>query len=120
MVDLLFDWFGISCMTTDKFCFYKQNRLVQTGQRGGQQYSDTSPFSIPWLRLKRTPAFGKVIEIRAITVFAYISMKQGPKMFSSLFIVSKVYLMSPQKDPQNSGKMQQQQKFCRQNFSSTC
>jgi hypothetical protein len=29
-------------MTTDNFCFYLQNRLVQTSQTGGQQYSDTS------------------------------------------------------------------------------
>jgi hypothetical protein len=36
-------------MTNDKFCFYLQNRLIQTSQTGGQQYSDTSPFSIPWL-----------------------------------------------------------------------
>jgi hypothetical protein len=43
----LFDWFGISCMTTDNFCFYLQNRLIQTSQAGGQWYSDTSPFSIP-------------------------------------------------------------------------
>jgi hypothetical protein len=35
-------------MTTDNFCFYFQNRLIQTSQTGGQQYSDTSPFSIPW------------------------------------------------------------------------
>ncbi len=28
----LFDWFGISCMTTDNFCFYLQNRLIQTSQ----------------------------------------------------------------------------------------
>jgi hypothetical protein len=35
-------------MTTDKFCFYLQNRLIQTGQTGGQLYSDTSPFSVPW------------------------------------------------------------------------
>jgi hypothetical protein len=35
-------------MTTDNFCFYLQNRLTQTSQTGGQQYSDTSPFSIPW------------------------------------------------------------------------
>jgi hypothetical protein len=28
--DLLFDWFGISCMTTDNFRFYSQNRLIQT------------------------------------------------------------------------------------------
>ena len=50
MVDLLFDWFVISCMTTDIFCFYLQNRLIQTSRTGGQQYSDTSPFSIPWYR----------------------------------------------------------------------
>ncbi len=48
-VDLLIDWFGISCMTTDNFCFYLQNRLIQTSQTGGQRYSDTSPFSIPSL-----------------------------------------------------------------------
>jgi len=34
-------------MTTDNFCFYLQNRLIQTRQTGGQRYSDTSPFSIP-------------------------------------------------------------------------
>ena len=48
-VDLLFDWFGISRMTTDNFCFYLQNSLIQTSQTGGQRYSDTSPFCIPWL-----------------------------------------------------------------------
>jgi hypothetical protein len=40
-------------MTTDNFCFYLQNRLIQTSQTGGQWYSDTSPFSIfsiPWLQ----------------------------------------------------------------------
>ncbi len=36
-VDLLFDWFGISCMTSDIFCFYLQNGLIQTSQTGGQQ-----------------------------------------------------------------------------------
>jgi hypothetical protein len=49
-IDLLFDWFGISCMTTDNFCFYFQNRLIQTSQTGDQWYSDTSPFSIPCFR----------------------------------------------------------------------
>ncbi len=49
-IDLLFDWFGISCMTDDNFCFYLQNRQIKTGQTGGQRYSDTSPFSIPWVR----------------------------------------------------------------------
>ncbi len=27
-VDLLFNWFGINCRTTDSFCFYLQNRLI--------------------------------------------------------------------------------------------
>ncbi len=27
---------------------FLQNRLIQTSQTGGQWYSDTSPFSIPW------------------------------------------------------------------------
>ncbi len=45
--DLLFDWFLISCMTIEIFCFYLQNRLIQTSQTGGQPYSDTPPFSIP-------------------------------------------------------------------------
>jgi len=46
-IDLLFDWFWISFMTTDNLCFYLQNRLIQTSQTGGQ--CDTSPFSIPWV-----------------------------------------------------------------------
>jgi hypothetical protein len=47
-IDLLFDWFGMNCMTTDIFVFYLQNRIIQTSQIGGQQYKDTSLFSIPW------------------------------------------------------------------------
>jgi hypothetical protein len=47
-IDLLFDWFGVSCMTTDNFCYHLQNRSIQTGQTGGHWYSDTFPFSIPW------------------------------------------------------------------------
>ncbi len=31
-------------MATDNFYFHLQNRLIQTSQTGGQQYSDTSPF----------------------------------------------------------------------------
>ncbi len=47
-IDLLFNSFGIRCMTTDILCFYLQNRLIQTSQTGGQRYSDTSLFSIHW------------------------------------------------------------------------
>ncbi len=35
-------------MTTDNFCFYLQNRLIQTSQTGGEWYSDTPPNNIPW------------------------------------------------------------------------
>ena len=45
--------FGISCMTTDNFCFHFQNRLIQTSQTGGQWYSDTSPLSIPWFSIEQ-------------------------------------------------------------------
>jgi len=38
-------------MTIDILRFYLQNGLIQTSQTGGQWYSDTSPFSIPWLYL---------------------------------------------------------------------
>jgi hypothetical protein len=31
-VDLLSDWFGISCMATDNFCFYLQNRTIWISQ----------------------------------------------------------------------------------------
>jgi hypothetical protein len=34
-------------MTTDNFCFYFQNKLIQTSQTVGQQYSDTSPLVFP-------------------------------------------------------------------------
>jgi hypothetical protein len=34
-------------MTTDNFCFYLQNSLIQTSQTGGQQYSDISPLVFP-------------------------------------------------------------------------
>jgi len=38
-------------MTNDNFSVYLQNRLGQTSETGGQWYSDTSPFSIPWIQL---------------------------------------------------------------------
>jgi hypothetical protein len=34
-------------MTTDNFCFYLKNRLIQTSQTGGQRYSDSSPLVFP-------------------------------------------------------------------------
>jgi hypothetical protein len=47
-------------MTTDNFCFYWQNRLIQNSQTGGQRYSDTSLFSIPWIKKWKTLTFWKM------------------------------------------------------------
>jgi hypothetical protein len=44
-------------MTTDNFCLYSQNRLIQTGQTGGEWYSDASPFSFPWIQGRTQPSF---------------------------------------------------------------
>ncbi len=44
-------------MTIGNICFYFRNRLIQTSQTGGQRYSDTSPFSIPCIKLKPTLKF---------------------------------------------------------------
>jgi hypothetical protein len=46
-------------MTTDNYGFYLQNGLIQTSQTGGQWYSDTSPFSIPWLTTLRNSLLRK-------------------------------------------------------------
>ncbi len=54
-IDLLSDWFGISCMMTGNFCFYLQDRLIQTSQTGGQWYSDTSPLEFPVRAFQAAP-----------------------------------------------------------------
>jgi hypothetical protein len=36
-----------------QFCFYLQNRLIQTSQTGGQWYNDTSPFCIALIRFTK-------------------------------------------------------------------
>ncbi len=64
-------------MATDNFCFYLQNRLVQTSQTGGQQYSDTSAFSIPCLRvrLEVSVRYRKVLHcVMLLTLFENIRL----------------------------------------------
>jgi hypothetical protein len=72
IVDLLFDWFGISFMTTDNFCFYLQNRLIQTSQTGGQWYSDTSLFSIPFTShcVQRLPG-ANVMKLSTVAIYVF-------------------------------------------------
>jgi hypothetical protein len=54
-------------MTTDKFCFYLQNRLIQTSQTGGQWYSDIPPLVFPGssklVCLSLTPAKGQFFSL---------------------------------------------------------
>ncbi len=50
-VDVLLYWFGLVCSANKiKNCQLSYSRF-QTSQTGGQRYSDTSPFSTPWLML---------------------------------------------------------------------
>jgi len=47
-IDLLCDLFGLACFANkNRNCKLSYN-WFQTSQTGGQWYSDTSPFSIPW------------------------------------------------------------------------
>ncbi len=47
-LDLLFDWFGLVCFVNKNINYELSYSLLQTSQTGGQWYSNTSPFSIPW------------------------------------------------------------------------
>jgi len=59
-------------MTTNNFCFYLQNRPIQTGQTGGQRYSDTSPFSIPWLN--QSSSLGTVLGVTKFIRMNYYAL----------------------------------------------
>jgi hypothetical protein len=65
-------------MTSDNFCFYLQNRLIQTSQTGGQQYSDTSPFSIPCSQILNMPL------ANGVAYFASSSVTKEEKGFIKL------------------------------------
>jgi hypothetical protein len=55
-----------SCMTTDNFCFYLENRLIQTSQTGGQWYRDISPLvfsGVVGLTVEWFAVSGKVCQI---------------------------------------------------------
>ncbi len=47
--DLLFDLFGLVCFASKNNNCQLTHNWFQTSQTGGQWYSDTSSFSIPWL-----------------------------------------------------------------------
>ncbi len=72
-------------MKTNNFCFYLQNRLIQTGQTGGQWYSDTSPFSIPWLEPNL---------FRAIQFFNEADTLESSSLLIYLAQMQKIYIQS--------------------------
>ncbi len=47
-IDLLFDCFALVCFANKNKNWQLSYSWFQTSQTGGQQYSDTYPFSIPW------------------------------------------------------------------------
>jgi hypothetical protein len=63
-------------MTTDNFCFYLQNRLIQTSQTGGQWYNDTSPFSIPWFYLHPSLVGVLITKFKVIFQAVFVRFKQ--------------------------------------------
>jgi hypothetical protein len=104
-VDPLFDWFAISCMTTDNFCFYFQNRLIQSSQAGGQWYSDNSPFSILCSRVELTysgnPTYYNLVEITTVKCL----MIQALSIIEKVTFIIKLFslkLMSKEPKPANS------------------
>jgi len=75
-------------MTPDNFCFYLRNRLIQTSQTGGQRYSDTSPFSIPWFNhsLNHDLAFQLLIRQGIFGIkFSTFLGKLGRLVFVNIF-----------------------------------
>jgi hypothetical protein len=78
-------------MTTDNFCFYLQNRLIQTSQTGGQCYSDTSPFSIPWYHISIRSSIGR--DKRASLLWQHVDY--NPKMIKTLGFSSGSQVASP-------------------------
>ncbi len=67
-------------MAADNFCFYLQNRLIQIRRTGGQWYSDTSSFSIPFIESVPRKHFSQV--------FLYVSISTRDPKYEGLNLVS--------------------------------
>jgi len=100
-------------MTTDIFCIYLQNRLIQTSQTGGQRYNDTSPLSIPCSRvmLQLVASFTVVIYghyifiVQATGWVPCICLESIDKDYKySRLSSTKAPILSPM--PQSDGKIQ--------------
>jgi hypothetical protein len=74
-------------MTTDDFCFYFQNRLIQTSQTGGRRYSGTSPFSIPWSNLNSVTRLGEILPLGYFSQLLPVSTHGLLKVFQNVLDV---------------------------------
>jgi hypothetical protein len=83
-------------MTTDNFCFHLQNGLIQTSETGGQWYSDTSPFSIPWCGYCLKPE-GSNFKLIAFFDKEYFAIKID--LLNSLIVKIKAFLRLSYKHP---------------------
>jgi hypothetical protein len=84
-------------MTTDNFCLYLQNRLIQISQTWGQRYSDTSPLVFPdpsvcvWSSVSlSSPSCLSTLYVCLSYIFASLSLSllswwPGGKCFNNLF-----------------------------------
>jgi hypothetical protein len=60
-IDLLFDWFGLVCFANKNNNCQLSYSSFQTSQTEGQQYSDTSPFSIPCINLFQSNYLSNIV-----------------------------------------------------------
>jgi hypothetical protein len=81
-------------MISNNFCFYLQNRLIQTNQTGGQQYSDISRFSIPWFQ----PSLTSVAECSTVAK-KKVYLINPTLLFQLFFTVALALVVSRKQDP---------------------
>ncbi len=74
-------------MTTDNFGFYLQNRLIQTSQTGGQQYSDTCPLVFPGISY----TFSLHTAIYSLSVYI-IEQQYFKDFYAKIFTMDKLQL----------------------------
>ena len=82
-------------MTTDNFCFYLQNRLIQTSQARGQQYIDTSPFSIPCSKRRDAVYFTPVAAHLITNEYFLLVRMEGDGVDRSLGLINPLTLEVP-------------------------
>jgi hypothetical protein len=80
-VDLLFDLFGLACFANKNKNCQLCYSWFQTSPTGGQLYSDTCPFSIPWLNSLSRVFLTNELIIKIIIFQISIRPSFGPLVF---------------------------------------